>query len=232
MRHLKSLEGLSRLPIGQKEREAMLPTAYRSEINRDVQPAQVGEFTPLRYGPMGVDPPVVLAPMAGVTNAPFRRICRRYGAGLYVSEMISARGLVERNAKTLELARFEPDEQPRSIQLYGTDPVALAHATRWLTAEGRVDHIDMNFGCPVRKITRQGGGAAIPLKPKLLARLVRAVVSNAGPIPVTIKVRSGIDEDHLSHLSSGKIAREEGCAAIALHARTAAQLYDGESDWM
>jgi len=185
----------------------------------------------LLIGPLRVDPPVVLAPMAGVTNAPFRRLCREFGAGLYVSEMIGARGLVERSEKTLALARFDVDEVPRSIQLYGTDPGALGEAVAYLVSEGRVDHIDMNFGCPMGKVTRHGGGAALPWKTDLFRSIVRAAVSSSGEVPVTVKFRKGIDEDHLTFLETGLIAEDEGAAAVALHARTARQLYSGTADW-
>jgi len=174
---------------------------------------------------------VVLAPMAGVTNWPFRMICRRFGAGLYVSEMVTARPLVEGRAKTLMLAEFGEDESPRSLQLYGVDPHYVGEAVKWLVGEGRVDHIDMNFGCPVPKVTRKGGGSAIPAKPRLLAKIVRAAVQNAGEIPITIKFRIGIDETLPTYEDAGRIAEQEGCAAVALHARTAAQLYDGEAQW-
>lgn len=173
--------------------------------------------------------------MAGVTNYPFRALCRRFGAGLYVSEMITARPLVEGNQKTLRLADFGPDESPRSLQLYGVDPYYVGQAVRRLVDEGRVDHIDMNFGCPVPKVTRRGGGSAIPVKPKLLAAIVRAAVTAASShghrVPVTIKFRLGIDEDLLTYRDAGHIGQEEGCAAVGLHARTAAQLYDGEARW-
>ncbi len=169
--------------------------------------------------------------MAGVTNYPFRRLCRDFGAGLYVSEMITARPLVEGREKTLKLADFGPDETPRSLQLYGVDPHYVGEAVKLLVSEGRVDHIDMNFGCPVRKVTRKGGGAAIPAKPRLLAAIVRAAVKNAGSVPVTIKFRMGIDDRWRTDLTSGQIAEAEGCAAVALHARTASQLYDGEARW-
>jgi nifR3 family TIM-barrel protein len=204
---------------------------YRSEINRDVPPARPGEFAPIRIGPLEVWPPVVLAPMAGVTNYPFRSLCRRFGAGLYVSEMITARPLCEGNAKTLRLAGFGADEALRSLQLYGVDPYYVGEAVKRLVGEGAVDHIDMNFGCPVRKVTRKGGGAAIPIKPRLLRNIVRAAVRAAGRVPVTIKFRIGIDDEHMSSPLSGIIGEEEGCAAVALHARTAAQLYDGQARW-
>jgi nifR3 family TIM-barrel protein len=204
---------------------------YRSAQNCDVPPATAGEFAPLAIGPLQVWPPVVLAPMAGVTNYPFRAMCQQFGAGLYVSEMITARPLVEGNRKTLKLADFGPDERPRSLQLYGVDPWYVGEACKRLAGEGQVDHIDMNFGCPVRKVTSKGGGAAIPVKPRLLARIVRAAVQGAGAVPVTIKFRMGIDDAYLSYLSAGRVGEDEGCAAVALHARTAAQLYDGEARW-
>jgi nifR3 family TIM-barrel protein len=205
--------------------------AYRSEINRDVPPARPGEFAPIAIGPLTVWPPVVLAPMAGVTNPPFRTLCRRFGAGLYVSEMITARALVEGNRKTILLASFGAEEATRSLQLYGVDPRYVGEAVRLLVGEGRVDHLDLNFGCPVRKVTSKGGGAAIPLKPRLLRNIVRAAVQGAGAVPVTIKFRLGIDERYLTYLEAGRIGQEEGCASVGLHARTAAQLYDGEADW-
>ena len=199
---------------------------YKSELNRDVPPAHPGEFAPLQIGSMSVWPPVVLAPMAGVTNYPFRALCRRFGAGLYVSEMITARPLVEGNQKTLRIADFGPEESPRSLQLYGVDPYYVGEATKRLVGEGRVDHIDMNFGCPVRKVTSKGGGAAIPVKPRLLAAIVRACVTNAGTVPVTIKFRLGIHADLLTFLDAGRVGEGEGCRAVGLHARTAAQLAD------
>jgi nifR3 family TIM-barrel protein len=205
--------------------------AYKSDLNREVPPARPGEFAPLSLGPLRVWPPVVLAPMAGVTNYPIRAICGRFGAGLYVSEMITARPLVDGNEKTLKLADFGPEETPRSLQLYGVDPYYVGEAVKRLIGEGRVDHIDMNFGCPVRKVTRKGGGAALPLKPNLLRSIVRAAVRAAEHVPVTIKFRIGIDDRYRSSPLAGVIGEEEGCAAVALHARTAAQLYDGEARW-
>lgn len=204
---------------------------YCSERNRLVPPAAQGEFAPLFIGPLRVSPPVVLAPMAGVTNAPFRTLCRHFGAGLFVSEMIAARALVEGNPRTERLASFAAGESPRSLQLYATEPRSAGEAVARLVGEGRVDHIDLNFGCPVPKVTRRGGGAAIPLKPRLLQSIVRAAVSRAAATPVTMKFRTGIDENLQTFLDSGRIAQEEGCAAVALHARSAAQLYDGAANW-
>ncbi len=188
---------------------------------------------PLRLGPLAVDPPVVLAPMAGVTNAPFRRLCRRYGGGLYVSEMITARALVEGNPKTARMVSFGPDEVPRSLQLYGTDPQVVGEAVRRLVGQGRVDHIDLNFGCPAPKVTRRGGGAAVPVRRGLLRAIVRAAVAAAGPygVPVTMKFRMGARDDLLTFVDAGRIGAEEGVAAVALHARTAEQLYSGQAQW-
>ena len=204
---------------------------FRSEINKNVPLAKPDEFRPVTIGDFQVWPPVVLAPMAGVTNAPFRRLCREFGAGLYVSEMVTSRFLATREWYALKQATFAPDETPRSIQLYGTDPYFTGEAVKLLVNEERVDHIDLNFGCPVRKVTRKGGGAAIPLKPNLLRNIIRAAVQNAGSIPVTIKFRIGVSDEYPTHIATGKIAEGEGCAAVALHARTAAQLYSGEARW-
>ena len=193
--------------------------------------------TALAIGPIPLAIPVVLAPMAGITNPTFRRLCRRHGAGLYVSEMITARGLVEGASATWARAAFDPDESPRSIQLYGSDPVSMGQAVRLLVADGHVDHIDLNLGCPVRKITRHGGGAALTARPRLLAAVLGAAVgaadAEAGPgrVPVTVKFRTGIDDDTLTYLTTGQVAEDAGCAAVALHARTAAQLYSGTADW-
>ncbi|MCB1040129.1 MAG: tRNA-dihydrouridine synthase, partial [Acidimicrobiales bacterium] len=186
---------------------------------------------PLQIGPHVLDVPVVLAPMAGVTNAVFRDLCRGYGAGLYVSEMIAARGLVERQEKTLKLARFGPGEQPRSIQLYGTNPVVMRDAARQLVDELGAEHIDLNFGCPVRKVTRHGGGSALPWRRTLFADVVAGAVDGARDVPVTVKLRMGIDDDHLTYLDAGPIAAAQGAAAVALHARTAEQAYSGRADW-
>ena len=185
----------------------------------------------LAIGPILVGLPVVLAPMAGVTNLAFRRLCREQGAGLYVSEMITARAYVEGNAKTMHLAAFGPDESPRSIQLYGVDPGTIGEAVRRLADEGHVDHIDLNFGCPVPKVTRHGGGAALPVRRALLTSILRTAVRAGGSVPVTAKFRMGVDDDHLTFLDTGRIAEAEGCAAVALHARTAEQLYSGAARW-
>ncbi|MFF5130386.1 tRNA dihydrouridine synthase DusB [Streptomyces syringium] len=190
-------------------------------------------MTQLQIGPHSVQPPVVLAPMAGITNAPFRTLCREFsgGKGLFVSEMITTRALVERDAKTMRLIHFDGTEKPRSIQLYGVDPVTVGRAVRMIVDEDLADHIDLNFGCPVPKVTRKGGGSALPFKRNLLRSILREAVGNAGALPVTMKMRKGIDDDHITYLDAGRIAVEEGVTAIALHGRTAAQHYGGTADW-
>jgi nifR3 family TIM-barrel protein len=185
----------------------------------------------LTIGPLQLDVPVVLAPMAGITNTAFRRLCREYGAGLYVSEMVTSRALVERTPESMRLITHHESETTRSIQLYGVDPVTVREAVTMLVAEDRADHIDLNFGCPVPKVTRKGGGAALPWKLDLFREIVAGAVAAAGDIPLTIKMRKGIDADHLTYLEAGRIAADAGVASIALHARTAADFYSGHADW-
>ncbi|MHA7246564.1 tRNA dihydrouridine synthase DusB [Arthrobacter tecti] len=191
------------------------------------------DLPPLRLGGITVNTPVVLAPMAGITNTAFRRLCREYGGGLYVSEMVTSRALVERNPESLRIISHDADEKVRSVQLYGVDPKTVGAAVRILVEEDRADHIDLNFGCPVPKVTRKGGGAALPWKLDLFTSIVQAAVREAsrGDIPLTIKMRKGIDEDHLTFREAGKIARDAGVAAVALHGRTASQFYSGTADW-
>jgi nifR3 family TIM-barrel protein len=207
------------------------------DAGRAVPPLQIGRHT--------IASPVVLAPMAGITNRAFRRLCRQYGdagsaaggatgaTSLYVSEMITSRALVERTPVSMRLIEHDPDESPRSIQLYGTDPATVAAAVRMLLEEDRANHVDLNFGCPVPKVTRRGGGAALPWKTDLFRGIVGAAVREAAPydVPVTVKMRRGIDGDHLTHLEAGRIAEGEGAAAVALHGRTASQAYSGRADW-
>ncbi|WP_448852866.1 tRNA dihydrouridine synthase DusB [Corynebacterium sp. 335C] len=203
--------------------------------------------TELRIGKYMLASPVVLAPMAGVTNVAFRTLCReqelaRTGtvSGLYVCEMVTARALVERNEKTMRMTTFAPDEDPRSLQLYTTDPHWTYEAARMVAEENLADHLDMNFGCPVPKVTRRGGGSALPYKRRLFANIVDAAVRGAEDgsraagrdiVPVTVKFRVGIDDDHHTHLDAGRLAADNGAVAVALHARTAAQRYSGEADW-
>ncbi|MEI5674483.1 MULTISPECIES: tRNA dihydrouridine synthase DusB [unclassified Nocardioides] len=187
----------------------------------------------LTLGSLRVDTPVVLAPMAGITNAAYRRLCAEQGAGLYVCEMITSRGLVEGDQHTKDMLVFDERETVRSVQLYGTDPVYVGKAAEILCAEYGVAHIDLNFGCPVPKVTRKGGGGALPWKRGLLGEILEHAVAAATPydVPVTMKTRKGIDDDHLTYLDAGRIAQETGCAAIALHGRTVSQAYSGAADW-
>ncbi len=187
----------------------------------------------LHIGPFAVWPPVVLAPMAGITNTSFRGLCREFGAGLYVCEMVTTRALVARDWKTMEMIRFGPDEQPRSLQLYGVDPEVVAAAVRMVVEENLADHIDLNFGCPVPKVTRKGGGSALPYKRKLFRSIVEAAVREASPsgVPITVKMRIGIDPEHITFEDAGRIAQDSGVAAVALHGRTAIQHYSGQADW-
>jgi nifR3 family TIM-barrel protein len=190
-------------------------------------------MSPLVLGSLTVPTPVVLAPMAGITNAAYRRLCAEQGAGLYVCEMITSRGLVERDSTTLKMLVFDERETTRSVQLYGTDPSYVGKATEILCAEYGVAHVDLNFGCPVPKVTRKGGGGALPWKRGLLADILAAAVAAATPydVPVTMKTRKGLDDDHLTYLDAGRIAEDSGVAAIALHGRTVAQAYSGAADW-
>jgi len=180
-----------------------------------------------------LDTPVVLAPMAGITNSAFRTLCREQGAGLFVSEMVTARALIERHPETLRLITPGKGESPRSVQLYAVDPVVVSKAITMLMEENLADHIDLNFGCPVPKVTRRGGGAALPYKRRLFENIVKASVDAAKPfgVPVTVKMRVGIDSDHHTYLDAAMAAANAGVAWVALHARTAEQMYDGEADW-
>ncbi|WP_373887312.1 tRNA dihydrouridine synthase DusB [Actinomyces bowdenii] len=233
----------------------------------DASPTHAPQAAPLRIGPIEVATPVELAPMAGVTNASFRRLCRRFAeealpealrparpgpqptpeggltgpAGLYVTEMVTTRALVERNERTLSMVRTDPGERVRSIQLYGVDPATVGAAVRILVEEDLADHIDLNFGCPVPKVTRKGGGAALPWKRDLLAAIMGEAVRASEraaraarrerEVPVTIKMRLGIDESHETFLDAARAAADAGISAVALHARTARQHYSGTAGW-
>ncbi len=216
--------------------------AHGPDAADDAGAAPAPVLPPLRIGRHTITSPVVLAPMAGITNRAFRRLCRQYGtagqpgsgaSSLYVAEMVTSRALVERNPESMRLIGHDEDESPRSVQLYGVDPATVGAAVRLLVSEDRADHVDLNFGCPVPKVTRKGGGAALPWKRDLFRAIVAAAVREAGPagVPVTVKMRVGVDAEHHTHLDAGRIAEAEGAAAVALHGRTAAQAYSGQADW-
>jgi nifR3 family TIM-barrel protein len=204
---------------------------FLGELDEMTSTATISPAPQLTIGRLELDVPVVLAPMAGITNTAFRRLCREFGAGLYVSEMITSRALVERTPESMRLIRHHESETTRSIQLYGVDPKTVSEAVTMLVAEDRADHIDLNFGCPVPKVTRKGGGAALPWKLGLFRDIVEGAVKAAGDVPLTVKMRKGIDSDHLTYLEAGRAAEGAGVASIALHARTAAEFYSGQADW-
>jgi nifR3 family TIM-barrel protein len=188
----------------------------------------------VRIGDVEIPVPVVLAPMAGITDVPFRRLVRSLdgGACLLTAEMVTARGLVEGDPRTWSYVDLPRELGTRSLQLYGSDPTVLGEAVAMLVDEDRVDHVDLNLGCPVPKITSDGGGAALPVKRPLLRAVLRAAVRAAsGRVPVTVKIRLGLDDDRRTHLDTAAIAVEEGIAAVALHARTVEQGYAGTARW-
>lgn len=204
-------------------------------MDENVTAPAEADIAPIDLGPLHVPTPVVLSPMAGVTNWPFRVLCEEYGPdGLYVAEMITARALVARNPKAFRLCRFAPSEKIRSLQLYGVNPAIVAQAAQMVVDGDMADHVDLNFGCPVPKVTRRGGGSALPWKLDVFRELIARVVAVCAPanIPVTAKIRVGIDHDHETYMEAGHIAQEEGCAAVTLHARTTAEYYGGHSDWV
>jgi len=170
--------------------------------------------------------------MAGVTNAAFRQLCFEQGAGLAVCEMLTALGIVAGNDHSADMMTFWPGEPVRSVQLYGSDPDAL-----WVAVGVAVDfgaqHIDLNFGCPVPKVTRHGGGGALPWKLGLTRALIESAVQSADRfgVPVTVKTRIGLDDTHPTYLDVARIAEDAGVAALCLHARTVAAAYSGKADW-
>lgn len=184
-------------------------------------------------------PVVVLAPMAGITNLAYRRLCRETSLernptgipALFVSEMITSRALIERDPETLRMTTFGEEESPRSLQLYGVDPDIVSKAVAMIVAENRADHIDLNMGCPVAKVTRKGGGAALPWKHQHFRNILKAAVDAAEGIPVSVKMRMGIDDEHITYIQAGEIAEEVGISWVGLHARTALQLYSGTARW-
>ncbi|MBQ1374328.1 MAG: tRNA dihydrouridine synthase DusB [Aeriscardovia sp.] len=194
-----------------------------------------GKIGPLCLGPLKLQTPMLLSPMAGVTNWPFRVLCQRFGKGegMYVAEMVTARALIAGNEKAFRLLSFSPQEKLHSLQIYGINPKAVSLALKIVLDKVHVDHIGLNFGCPVPKITRRGGGSALPWKYDLFAKVVGAAkkACAGAPIAVTAKIRTGIDEDHKTYLEAGKIAQEEGADGVILHARSCAQYYGGHSNW-
>jgi len=229
----------SGLPKLTRRRQALIKvSSLVSDQNVGVFPARNGEFSPLRIGNMVIDPPVILAPMAGITNSAYRELCTGFGAPLCISEMVTAGTLLTGNAEAKRIVSFGSQESPRSVQLYGVDPKMMEKAAKLLVEEYRVDHIDLNFGCPMRKVTSKGGGAAIPAHPRLLGNLIGAAVrgaemgANGGEsVPVTVKMRLGITDDIPTFLEAGRVSEAEGAAAVTLHTRFADQLYSPPVHW-
>lgn len=172
--------------------------------------------------------PIILAPMAGITDLPYRRIMKEFGAALVFSEMISANGVVRNGRKSFELTRSSADERPLAIQIFGDDPDVIAETARLL--EERAELIDINCGCPVNKVIRSGAGSALLREPARIGRIV-AAVRKAIRVPLTIKIRSGWDQATLNYLEVGRIAAAEGADAITLHPRTRSQGFGGKADW-
>ncbi|MBQ5493283.1 MAG: tRNA-dihydrouridine synthase, partial [Aeriscardovia sp.] len=216
-------------------------TLLKAKITSSLAPKSSGalperdlSIKPLRLGPLEVGVPMLLSPMAGVTNWPFRVLCQRFGGGgMYVAEMITSRALIAGNEKAFQLLSFSPEEKIHSLQLYGVNPKAVYMAARIVLDRVKVDHIGLNFGCPVPKITRRGGGSALPWKYDLFAKVIGAAKKalDGAPVALTAKIRTGIDEDHKTYLEAGRIAQEEGADGVILHARTCAQYYGGHSQW-
>lgn len=184
---------------------------------------------PVQIGKIPVDPPVVLAPMAGVTNHAFRLICRRLGAGLVWTEMISSYGIKYRNPRTLSMFDWTPEERPVAVQLFGADPRAMANAAKVIEESG-ADIVDINVGCPVPKVRRTGAGAALCENLESAREVMESVV-RAVKIPVTIKTRKGLNDRITTAVEVARIAEDAGVSAIAIHGRTAEQGYSGAADW-
>ena len=183
----------------------------------------------MRIGKIELDVPVALAPMAGISDLPYRVICRKFGCGLTVSEMVSAKGLLYKNEKTFAMLQIDEAERPTAIQLFGSVPEELAEAARIVEARG-ADIIDFNMGCPVPKVVNNGEGSALMKTPELAGRILEAMVK-AVRIPVTVKFRAGWDEEHRNAVEIARIAEDSGVAAVAVHGRTRDQFYMGKADW-
>lgn len=183
----------------------------------------------MKIGSLELDNPFILAPMAGITDGPFRLICKEFGASLVYSEMVSVKGLYYKDESTERLLNIYPGEKPIAFQIFGSDPKFMALATEKL--EGRDNAIiDINMGCPVQKVVKNGDGSALLNSPKQAAEVVRAVVMNTKK-PVTVKIRIGWDKDSINAIEIAKIIESEGASAIAVHGRTRDQFYNGEANW-
>ena len=183
----------------------------------------------MRIGAIEISPPVILAPMAGITNHAFRLICREFGAGLVWTDMISSCGIHYRNQKTLGMFDWTAEERPVAVQIFGAEPSVMADAAA-LVEEAGADIVDINIGCPVRKVRKTGAGAGL-IEDLDTARKIMESVVKAVKVPVTIKTRKGLDARHTTAVEVAKIAEDTGLSAISIHGRTAAQGYSGSADW-
>ena len=183
----------------------------------------------MRIGTVELENNVFLAPMAGVTDLPFRLLCKEMGCGLVYSEMVSAKGILYDNKNTTELLQVAAEERPAAIQLFGSDPKILGDMGKKIE-EYPIDIIDVNMGCPAPKIVRNGEGSALTKTPELVGQIVKALVDSQSK-PVTIKFRKGFDDAHINAVEIAKIAEANGAAAVAVHGRTREQYYSGKADW-
>ena len=177
----------------------------------------------------GTDFPIILAPMAGITDLPFRILCKEQGADVMVTEMISAKALFYGNKNTLPLMQTEEEEKPIGVQIFGSEPELMGEMAHKIEDKG-FSYIDINMGCPVPKIVNNKEGSALMLNPELAGRIVKEV-SKAVSLPVTVKFRKGFDDQHLNALEIGRIAEESGAKAVTIHGRTREQYYAGKADW-
>jgi len=184
---------------------------------------------PLRIGTVTIEHPVILGPMAGVTDLPFRVLCREHGAGLVCTEMVSAKAILYHNRNTGELMQTDEREHPVSLQLFGSNPEDVSEAAAMI--EDRPFEIfDFNMGCPVPKVVNNGEGSALMKNPELAGHIIKAVVDKVHK-PVTVKIRTGFDHNHINAVEVAKILEDSGASAIAVHGRTRSQFYSGEADW-
>jgi len=185
----------------------------------------------MHIGPLHIDHPVFLAPMAGVTDHVFRVLCRRFGVGLVYTEFVSANGVIRESAKTLDLVKFNADERPIGIQVFGETPETIAQSAAYLAEKFQPDLIDLNFGCPVPKVTKKGAGGALLRNLGLMREVVQAAVQAVPHLPVTVKMRAGWDQTRIVATEAATVIEEAGGAAIALHPRTTRQQFTGQADW-
>lgn len=213
---------------------SMADTGYqnrqlRKDIRRSKEKQSYGTMKHLKIGNIELENRYILGPMAGVTDLPFRLLCREQGAGLLCMEMVSAKAIYYNNRNTESLLEIHPDERPVSLQLFGSDPKIMSEMAKRIE-ERPFAILDVNMGCPVPKVVKNGEGSALMKNPKLVYDIVSALVK-AIDKPVTVKIRKGFDDDHVNAVEIAKIIEEAGAAAVAVHGRTREQYYSGKADW-